>query len=107
MRIDNVLSATVYPQLQATVLGSYTRGYKPEAAWLSKFRLCVNFIGDYLGKNKEYTFLRHLIDETASAAISKTTNQRGEFSIITYVIILICQFCQLNLHLFLSFYYIP
>jgi hypothetical protein len=39
------------------------------------------------------TFLRHLIDKTASAAISKiayrATNQRGEFSIITYVIVLI------------------
>jgi hypothetical protein len=28
-------------------------------------------MGDYLEKNKKYTFLRHLIDKTASAAILK------------------------------------
>ena len=53
-------------------------------------------------KNKKYTFLRHLIDKRFRRHFenrlgdyrviitSTATNQRGEFSIITYVIILIC-----------------
>jgi hypothetical protein len=42
----------------------------PQGLWIINEYFKYNFIGDYLEK-KIYTFLRHLIDKTASAAISK------------------------------------